>query len=92
MGLLIKLCSLGIYAILAALELLLITTRCVLPPRCDMQNTALIYLLLLLALLVAFPLAVTALLARLAGPKRRPEPPHVSVADQKPTKVRADAN
>jgi hypothetical protein len=57
-----------------------------------MQNTSLIYLLLLVALLFAFPPAFTALLARLAGRKRRPEPPHVAVAGQKITKVRANAN
>jgi hypothetical protein len=55
-----------------------------------MQNTSLIYLLLLVALLVVFPSAFAALLARLAGRKRRPEPPHVSVAGQKITKVRAN--
>jgi hypothetical protein len=57
-----------------------------------MQNTSLIYLLLLVALLVVFPPAFAALLARLAGRKRRPEPPHVSVAAQKRTQVRVIAN
>jgi hypothetical protein len=57
-----------------------------------MQNTSLIYLILLLALLVAFPPAFAALLARVGGRRRRPDSRRVSVAAQNKSKVCANAN